>query len=206
MNHIAHFLLAPQTVEGAIGTLLADFVRGPVAESLPAAVAAAVRLHRAIDGETDRISDVRALKASFAPEFRRFAGLALDLYFDHRLAREWPRYSPQPFDTFIAGVHRSLDAGLHAGYVPDRMRLFATAMRDRDWLRSYRNFEGVEAALQRLNYTFERRFRREVELRPLAGELLRLQAQCDSAFGMVFAHLQRFAELASDRDGQAGNA
>ena len=28
MNHIAHFLLAPPTVDGAIGTLLADFHRG----------------------------------------------------------------------------------------------------------------------------------------------------------------------------------
>ena len=49
MNHLAHFLLAPQTVEGIVGTLLGDFHRGPAMTGLPPAVAAAVRLHRAID-------------------------------------------------------------------------------------------------------------------------------------------------------------
>ena len=36
MNHIAHFLLAPQTVPGTVGTLLADFHRGAVSDTLPA--------------------------------------------------------------------------------------------------------------------------------------------------------------------------
>src|SRR5205814_3083314 len=95
VNHIAHFLLAPQSVEGAIGTLLADFHRGSISPDLPQAVADSLRLHRAIDSETDRYPDVHALKASFSAGHRRFAGLALDLYFDHCLVRDWPRHSTQ---------------------------------------------------------------------------------------------------------------
>ncbi len=199
MNHIAHFLLAPQTGEGVIGTLLADFVRGPVAADLPPAVAAAVRLHRAIDGETDRLPATQALRGSFAPDVRRFAGIALDLYFDHCLARDWARYSPREFDAFVGGVHDELAAGIEAPYVPASMKRFAAAMREREWLRSYADFAGIEAALGRLNHTFLRRFQRTVDLLPMAGELRRLKPECDQAFAGVFAHLQAFAARDAQR-------
>ena len=193
MNHLAHFLLAPQTKEATLGTLLADFHRGEIGRELPDGVAAAIRLHRAIDGETDRDPGLHALKAAFAPGHRRFAGLALDLYFDHCLARDWRQHADVPLEDFIATIYARLRDGLDEAYVPDRMRGFALAMRERDWLGSYSVFPGVEAALDRLNYAFRRRFRREVDLRPLAGELSRLQASCDATFAELFPHLRRFA-------------
>ena len=193
MNHLAHFLLAPHTVDAAIGTLLADFHRGAIEAELPAEVAQAIALHRAIDGETDRLPELRALKASFAPGHRRFAGPALDLYFDHCLARDWETRANTPFDAFVESTYARLSEGLTASFVPERMRGFTTAMRDNDWLRSYRDFTGVEAALGRLNYAFRRRFQREVDLRPLAGELLRLRESCDTAFATLFPRLSRLA-------------
>jgi acyl carrier protein phosphodiesterase len=194
LNHLAHFLLAPQTVEATVGTLLADFHRGAIGEELPDPVAGAVALHRAIDSETDRHPELHALKAAFGQGHRRFAGLALDLYFDHCLARDWSLHSDIPFEPFVASTYVRLQGGLDEAYVPARMRDFATAMRDHDWLGSYRDFSGVEAALGRLNYTFRRRFQRDVELRPLAGELLRLREQCDATFAAVFPYLRRLAE------------
>ena len=77
MNHLAHFLLAPAGPQALLGTLLADFHRGPIDASLPPDVANAVRLHRAIDSATDSHAEVLALKAVFPPGRRRFAGLAL---------------------------------------------------------------------------------------------------------------------------------
>jgi acyl carrier protein phosphodiesterase len=194
LNHLAHFLLAPASVEGATGTLLADFHRGAVGDELPAAVADAIRQHRAIDSQTDRAPELHALKALFDPGLRRFAGLALDLYFDHCLARDWPLHSDEPLAAFAGVTYRRLEAGLGAPYVPIPMRGFAAAMRDGDWLGSYRDFAGVEAALGRLNYTFRRRFRREVELRPLATELRRLETQCDAAFAALFPRLRHWGQ------------
>ena len=193
MNHLAHFLLAPQTKEATLGTLLADFHRGDIGRELPDGVAQGIRLHRAIDSETDRDPGLRALKAAFAPRHRRFAGLALDLYFDHCLARDWRQHADIPLEDFIDTIHARLSDGLDEAYVPDRMRGFASAMRDRHWLGSYHAFAGVEAALVRLNYAFRRRFRREVDLRPLAGELSRLRASCDATFAELFPRLRRFA-------------
>jgi len=193
LNHLAHFLLAPAEPQAVVGTLLADFHRGAIDASLPDAVARAVRLHRAIDSATDGHAEVLALKAAFAPGRRRFAGLALDLYFDHCLTRDWPRYADVALDAFVAATYAALDAQLDAPFVPRQMRGFATAMREHDWLRSYGTLDGVAAGLGRLEHTFRRRFAREVALRPLRDELERLQPECDAAFTAIFPRLQRRA-------------
>lgn len=208
MNHIAHFLFAPRTVEGVAGTLLADFHRGPIGEDLPSAVQGAIALHRAIDGRTDRHAVTRAARALFDDPLRRYAGVALDLYFDHCLVRDWPAWAQESFEWFVADVYRHLGHGLDAGYVPPGMRRLAGAMMAENWLGAYAQFEGVEAALGRLGYAIRRRFDREVDLLPLAGELRRLAPQLDAAFAALFPDLRRFAVAitAADRDdGEAGD-
>ena len=193
MNHIAHFLLAPHTELAATGTLLADFHRGAVAATLPNEVGAAIALHRAIDSHTDGHPVTRAAKALFAPGSRRYAGVALDLYFDHCLAREWERYAVVPFIDFVDATYVRLGAGLGAAYVPERMRRMANAMRAEDWLGAYAGFDGVERALLRLNHAIRHRFAREVDLLPLAGELRRLRPELDTAFAVLFPDVMRFA-------------
>ena len=193
MNHIAHFLLAPHNRDGCTGTLLADFHRGQIAMDLPAEVRSAIALHRAIDSHTDGHVATRATKALFAPEFRRYAGVALDLYFDHCLVRNWDRYAGAPFDGFIAATYDRVNRGLAAPYVPDRMRRMANAMCSDDWLGAYAQFDGVERALVRLNYAIRQRFAREVDLLPLAGELQRLRPELDAAFAVLFPDVARIA-------------
>lgn len=194
MNHIAHFLLAPQTEQGTVGTLLADFYRGPISMALPEEIVAAIALHRAIDSHTDRHPATGAAKSLFAPGLRRYAGVALDLYFDHCLVRDWDRYATTPFAIFVDATYERLTRGQDATYVPDRMRRMARAMRTDDWLGAYQDFNGVEQALGRLNHAIRHRFGREVDLLPLAYELRRLRPQLDIAFSVLFPDVARRAE------------
>ena len=197
MNHIAHFLLAPHTEEGTVGTLLADFHRGPIATTLPYEIVAAIALHRAVDSHTDRHPATREAKSLFAAGNRRYAGVALDLYFDHCLVRDWDRYAATPFAAFVGATYERLASGFDAAYVPDRMRRMARAMQAEDWLGAYRDFDGVERALGRLNHAIRYRFGREVDLLPLADELRRLQPQLDAAFSVLFPDVARLAEMRS---------
>jgi acyl carrier protein phosphodiesterase len=194
MNHIAHFLLAPHTGDGAIGTLLADFHRGPISLQLPKEVAAAIALHRAIDSHTDRHPATREAKTLFAAGSRRYAGVALDLYFDHCLVRGWANHAAMPFPEFVAATYERLIGGLEGEYIPDRMRRMAHAMQAEDWLGAYRDFDGVERALGRLNHAIRHRFGREVDLLPLADELRRLGPRLDAAFSVLFPDVARLAE------------
>ena len=128
----------------------------------------------------------------FAPTYRRYSGVALDLYFDHCLAREWPRHSSIPFGDFIAATYRRLDRGIVGGQLPPSTQRFTRSMIDGDWLGAFAGFEGVEAALGRLNFAIRRRFGREVDLRPLGDELRRLETPLDDAFAPLFGELKAF--------------
>ena len=86
MNFLAHFHLAWPD-EGLIaGGLEGDFYKGPLRDDLPEAVARGVQLHRAIDAYTDQHPALKELRAELPPHLRRFAGIVIDLSFDHFLS------------------------------------------------------------------------------------------------------------------------
>ncbi len=101
MNHLAHALLAGDDERMRLGGMLGDFVHGQLDHSpLPAGVVDGIRLHRAIDTYTDAHPEVLAAKAELPPPYRRYAGILLDMWFDHCLARDFPRWSAQPLGDF----------------------------------------------------------------------------------------------------------
>ena len=100
MNYLAHLYLAGDDSELLIGGLMGDFVKGRVDPARPAAVRAGILLHRRVDSFTDQHPVVRRSKARIDPEFRRYAGILVDLFFDHFLACDWPAYSRQPLPQY----------------------------------------------------------------------------------------------------------
>ncbi|MDE1958010.1 MAG: DUF479 domain-containing protein [Xanthomonadaceae bacterium] len=145
MNHLAHALLAGDDSDLVFGGLLADFVRGAPDPALPAAVRAGIRLHRRIDQYTDAHPVVTAARARFAPPLRRYAGILLDVWFDHCLAREFPRWSALPLAAFSARVQDLLIA--RAASMPPRMHDFVRYMQARDLPAAYADRGEIAATL-----------------------------------------------------------
>jgi acyl carrier protein phosphodiesterase len=105
MNHLAHVLLAGDDEALQLGGMLGDFVRGrPDPALFPARVICGIRLHRAIDSYTDGHPEVLAAKASLPPPYRRYAGIVLDMWFDHLLARDFSHWSAQPLEDYSLGL------------------------------------------------------------------------------------------------------
>lgn len=101
MNHLAHAWLAGNDDDLRLGGMLGDFVHGRLEYSeLPPRVIEGIRLHRAIDTFTDAHPEVLAAKAVLPPPYRRYAGILLDMWFDHCLARDFSRWSSQPLGEF----------------------------------------------------------------------------------------------------------
>ena len=88
---------------------------------------------------------------------------------------------------------------MERGELPPDTHRFTRAMIDDDWLGAFVGFNGVDAALGRLNFAIRRRFGREVDLRPLGGELRRLQRPLDDAFVPLFVELKAFVGERSAR-------
>ncbi len=157
MNYLAHAFLARQDEGLLLGGLLGDHVRGLLAlRGYPPPVRRGIRLHRHIDRFTDHHADVKVLLRCFPKPFRRYAGIIVDLAFDHELARHWSRYADEPLDQFDREIRALL--ARHEEMVPpglarfmayaDRRGLFAAYREESEMLRS---LAGVGQRLRRAN-------------------------------------------------------
>ena len=149
MNHFAHLVLSQPTVESTVGNLLGDFARGVDANSLPAAVHAGLLNHRAVDRFTDNHPLVLEMKRSFSSRRRRFAGIALDIYFDHLLLTHWQLFEQRDLDELIAELYLRMAVG--QSLMPgSEMRRVTRRMIDYDWFGSYRNADAIAESLDRV--------------------------------------------------------
>lgn len=187
MNHLAHALLAGDDDALRLGGMLGDFVRGAPEAEWPADVAAGIRLHRAIDAYTDSHPQVLAAKARLAPPYRRYAGILLDVWFDHLLARDFDRWSAQSLDDFSGDLRRLLRA--HEAALPPGLARFLRYMQAHGLPAGYARPDVVAQALAGIG----QRLRRD---NPLAEALPVLQAQervLGEHFEVFFPELREFA-------------
>ncbi len=148
MNYLAHLFLAPNSIEHRVGSLLGDFARGLQVEGLERAVVEGLEHHRAVDVFTDSHPQVRQAKTLFSAHRRRFAGVALDVLFDHYLLRHWATFSSVSVDGFIAEVYQDLNAGY--SLMPAKMGSVTQRIIHDDWFNSYKDLESVGYALDRI--------------------------------------------------------
>jgi len=185
MNFLAHAWLARHSDEAILGALLGDFVFGRLAlEDWPDAVRREIVVHRRVDRYTDAHPAVVAARALFANGLRRYAGIALDVYFDHCLARDWHRWNDTPLDEFTTRVYRVLRE--HAAQLPPRLRAIAPRMQAHDWLGSYRERDSVDHAVRGIATRLSRHGERLVECLPVLREH---RAAIDAAFEAFFPDL-----------------
>ena len=123
MNFLAHLCLASGDSGLMLGGLIGDFVRGSrVLKTYPENVREGIMLHRFIDKTTDHSAPVKALRSKFPREFRRYAGIVIDLAFDHELALNWWRYMPGSLERFDMEVRDLLRD--HGELIPEELTGF----------------------------------------------------------------------------------
>lgn len=152
MNYLAHLLLADDNDASRIGNLLGDFTRGPISELekiYPAELVRGIRMHRAVDGFTDSHEIFKTARLLLAPERRRFAGIIVDIFFDHYLCLHWQQYSEIELEVFIEDVYLALER--HPNWHTGRLADAFPVMRNENWLMAYASIEGIGMTLQRVS-------------------------------------------------------
>ena len=201
MNYLAHLLLAEQSPEGWLGALMGDFVKGRLDPSLGAVLRRGILLHRRIDSFTDAHPTHRASRDRIAGGRRRFAGIIVDLSYDHFLALRWGRHSAAPLDAFTARVYAALAGGREL--LPPRLARIAPRMIAQDWLGSYRDLDALGAALDGV----AARSRRGAPLAGAIEEVRRCYRGLGDDFDAFFPELAAHAKAlraAGRRAGPAG--
>lgn len=154
MNYLAHAWLARHSDDAILGALLGDFVFGQSGlEDWPAPVRSEIVRHRRIDRYTDDHPAVVAMRTRFGG-LRRYAGIVLDVYFDHCLAQGWDRWNDAPLGAFTARIYRILEA--RRTELPGRLAALAPRMAAHDWLGSYARRESVDAAVRGISTRLSR--------------------------------------------------
>lgn len=189
MNFLAHAVLAGDAPAMVIGGIVGDWIKGPLPACLPADLARGVALHRAIDSHAERHPAFRRSRSRVSAMRRRYAGVLVDIFYDHLLARDWAMFHPQPFIEFRAAVY-SLVAS-RRGDLPEHLRLGLELMASEDWFGSYARIDGIAEVLARMS----RRVRRP---NPLAGGEVELLADVEAYAADFQAWLDDARKFAAD--------
>ena len=187
VNFLAHAYLARGSDRAILGGVMGDFVKGPLDGRYDAELTHALALHRRIDSYTDAHDVVRCSRRRVSPARRRFAGILVDMFYDHFLARLWEDYCDVPLEEFTAYVYAVLRE--HRAVLPERLQQVAPRMAEGDWLTSYRRVEAVAAALDRMGG----RLTRGKAILRSGDELIADYQAFEADFRLFFPDVVRFA-------------
>ncbi|WP_447928574.1 acyl carrier protein phosphodiesterase [Vreelandella sp. EE27] len=135
MNFLAHAWLARLGEDGfLLGNVIADGIKGSDLSGWPDAVAAGVRHHRRVDAFVDSHDVIKRARQRAPVGQRRVAGIALDILWDHFLARSL--IGTPEFDALLERLY----ALLAREPAPNRLALMMPSLIEHDWLRGYADF------------------------------------------------------------------
>ena len=170
-----------------MGALEGDYHRGRLPGDLHPSLVEGVALHRAVDGFTDSHPLLAELRGQFPAETRRYAGIMLDLCFDHYLSLHWSTFSDTSRDAFCTEVYAILRRG--AGELSDRGKRAALWLEEYDVLNRYDDWATVIGAADRVG----QRLRRANPLHRAAEILEPLRPELEAVFLVFYPELVRFA-------------
>lgn len=202
MNFLAHCLIPEQALSDThpdliAGGFIGDFLKGPVPDDLPPALADGVRLHRRIDAYSNQHPGIRASCQRFDPALRRFAPIFVDVVADHLLARHWPRFHPQPLEAFTAEVYRAIQP--HVGRLPEQGQRFFDYMSEHDVLAAYRNNAAMERALLSITRRLSRPVSNTLLLADVGARLPELEADFLAYFPDLISHAAAWLAINAER-------
>ncbi len=188
MNWLAHALLSPPDPDIRLANVLADILTPDDIRRLGPMFADGVRQHRAIDAFTDRHPVVARSRARIPQPHRRYAGVLVDIFYDHCLAIHWATHSDVPFTQFIHDFYAH--AWNRLPDLPgDPSEMIRLVVRN-DRFGSYATLNGIRDALERLSARILEQYGRRLDLAEATATLEAHLPDFESDFALFFPELR----------------
>jgi acyl carrier protein phosphodiesterase len=187
MNYLAHLYLSGNDKELLIGNFLGDSVKGSKFEKYSEGVQKGIRLHRAIDSYTDAHPIFKITKSRLKP-FDPYAGVIVDMFYDHLLAANWQQYSDVSLMDYTQWAYSILHSRIHK--YPEKAKKVLPAMSKYNWLFGYGMMEGLERSL----YGISKRTVNNFALAPAVKLLEENRADFENDFKLFFEDLRGFCQ------------
>jgi len=145
MNLLAHIYLSGRHEPVKVGNFIGDYVKGSGYRHYRPMIRKGILLHRSIDSFTDHNVLPKQVKSLLRPYYRKYAGIVVDVFYDHFLANNWEEYSRFALSGFVNDFYRILEDYFEV--LPARVQGFVPRMIRHNRLYSYKSIEGIEKAL-----------------------------------------------------------
>lgn len=188
MNFLAHIYLSGDDELVKIGNFMADGIRGSDYKTLHPKIQHGILLHRQIDTYTDAHPVFRQSTKRLHSRYHHFAGVIVDVFYDHFLASNWHLYSKENLETFVAGFYKSLESNRQL-LTPRTIGLMPH-MIGQNWLLSYKDVDGIAKILAQMDHRTEYRSKMQYSVE----ELTQYYEAFKSEFMLFFEDLRTFVE------------
>ena len=88
--------------------LFGDFVKGRDLSAYEPKIQQGILLHRAIDTYVDQSETVLKLMRKLYQRLPKVSSVAVDLFFDHLLAKNWNQFHPIPLDQYLEQFYQEI--------------------------------------------------------------------------------------------------
>jgi acyl carrier protein phosphodiesterase len=146
MNFLGHLYFSNDDKDLMLANLFGDFVKGSKFNHFSAKIQEGIILHRKIDSFIDQHTDVFELKLLLYQDLPKVAGVAVDLFFDHLLAKTWVNHHDEEYESFLNNFyyHNScIEQDL-----TEEFQNFIAIFRQRKWLNHYPTSFGLEKSCE----------------------------------------------------------
>ncbi|MEN2413335.1 acyl carrier protein phosphodiesterase [Flavobacterium mesophilum] len=184
MNFLAHIYLSGDNDLIKIGNFMADGIRGKQFEIFPEDVQKGILLHRFIDTYTDSHDIFRQSTKRLHEKYHHYAGVIVDIVYDHFLAKNWTKYSDENLESFINRFYKSL--GDNYSILTEKTQGLMPYMIERNWLLSYRTVEGIHQILTQM----DRRSKNVSKMQYASEELKEFYNEFEEEFTLFFEDLR----------------
>lgn len=144
MNFLGHLFLSDNDTQLMLNNLFGDFAKGKDLSRFPEQVQNGIRLHRQIDNYIDHHPDVLNLVHILQPQLPKVAAIAVDLFFDHLLAKNWNTYHYMPLNQYLNNFYENCKPEITV-YGAEFVH-FVEKLIQYNWISYYPEIEGLEKA------------------------------------------------------------
>ena len=158
--------------------LLGDYIKGKDLSSYSEIVQKGITLHRTIDNLVDHHPAVIDLLHILYPQLPKISGIAVDLYFDHLLAKNWNAFHNSNYRNFVNDFYA------HQPTCKDEFThdfsFMLNKMKEFDWLYHYQFIDGLKRASEGLS----QRISFENNLHEATDVFIKNEAEITKAFDL----------------------
>jgi len=194
---LAHLWIAEATQTNRLGSFLGDFVKGKDLDAIPPEIRIGIKLHRLVDGYTDRHPILQDLRPLFPSHLQRYRGICLDLFWDYCLSQQWNALHSQPKALWIRKNYTTLqtEMGRFETSTPAlpgmaQAKFVLRRLIEYDWLSSYHGIDNIRIALERIG----QRLKKSVPLEDSVDVLTTHEDHLQACFAELFNDTLTFSK------------